>query len=706
MAQSSGGNVVFIDHARVRSRLTPLESAQELHECRALALERLGQALAEMLDNVEDELRELAGHAPDRSGREVHLDARAEARAKRALIETTFREHFLELFDRKVRGEAVARADARTQQAQGGELRRMSRRLQSACEAELGPLGERMSFLMERPALDEEANPVGPATVCAAFEDACGQLESGRGVRTALLRQIERRAEADLRRIYRDLNAHLAARRILPDATPGPRGDATQPLHPLAEQAQPPDLFGVLVHLMRDPSAAPPPPSQAAIETLTRMHRDCAAVSSGTLVNELRSLPAVLREGEGALDRMTLELCAMLFDRIFADRHVPSMMKAQMGRLQLPVLKAVLLDSSFFSRPAHPARRLLDVLAQLGMGLVGEGPAMRAALDLVEDLGDRLLAQLERDPAVLEAMAAMAETFMAASEQADTALVQRAAAIVEARERGWVAAEAGRAQVHRRLAARTWVPAPVREMLIETWSRAFASVHGVEGEGSPPWQKLARTMDELLWSVEPKVAPEDRKRLVATLPAMLADVSEGLYRAQMPQDRRDAFLAVLVDCHALAVKAGLRGMAVVPEFSLPAPAFEDARIERDVVECGDVRVEEVRFVAPPAAAVRGALARTGAWMQVQRGTWIEFNTGERPVFRARLAWVSSAGSAYLFTNPLAGDTALSISPEALAEQMRRGHARVLDDAPLVGRAMDAMVAALRDRRAAARSPSP
>jgi hypothetical protein len=39
--------------------------------------------------------------------------------------------------------------------------------------------------------------------------------------------------------------------------------------------------------------------------------------------------------------------------------------------------------------------------------------------------------------------------------------------------------------------------------------------------------------------------------------------------------------------------------------------------------------------------------------------------------------------------------AVSISPDALAEQMRLGEARMLDDAPLVERAVDSMLANLR-----------
>ena len=65
---------------------------------------------------------------------------------------------------------------------------------------------------------------------------------------------------------------------------------------------------------------------------------------------------------------------------------------------------------------------------------------------------------------------------------------------------------------------------------------------------------------------------------------------------------------------------------------------------------------------------------------------------------SRLTWISPAKGVYLFTNPQ-GDAAVSITPEALAEQMRRGEARLIDDAPLVDRAVDSMLASLKERAA-------
>ena len=63
--------------------------------------------------------------------------------------------------------------------------------------------------------------------------------------------------------------------------------------------------------------------------------------------------------------------------------------------------------------------------------------------------------------------------------------------------------------------------------------------------------------------------------------------------------------------------------------------------------------------------------------------------------RARLTWISPNKGVYLFTNSYATNAAVSITPEALAEQMRVGEARIIDDAPLVERAVDSMLADLR-----------
>src|SRR5262249_5805285 len=101
-------NVVSLsDHPRAQARLSPRETAEVLSGCRDLALERITSALSGMLDKVEDELFALAEKTTDREAQNVYLDARAKTRGKRKVLETAFRQAFVEMFNRKARGEAA-----------------------------------------------------------------------------------------------------------------------------------------------------------------------------------------------------------------------------------------------------------------------------------------------------------------------------------------------------------------------------------------------------------------------------------------------------------------------------------------------------------------------------------------------------------------------------------------------------------------------
>jgi Protein of unknown function (DUF1631) len=765
MAQAPSGNVVAIGDARASGRLSPKESADMLAGCRELALTQMARALSGMLDRVEDDLFELAEKAIDRESQNMYLDARSQARDKRAAMEAAFGKHFVELFNRKVRGDDTPLKTA----ARPGELclvneedleetlamREMSSKLKASCEGELMALSQRMGFLLERPGLEDDANPMSPAAICAALQDACNQIEAGQNVRMALLRQLESYAEGEVQRIYHDLNSHLVERRILPDVRPGvPRamiapapkrapkkaGSAgtaqgqgygqgqghAQSTGPVADG----DILAALAQLLGgqaspaqgsgsdrhggapaggapqgmaswptapgSASAAPTVPSSFVSE-LTRMHREpgSTAMEDGALMNVVRRIKAAPQSSTlGTVDAMTIDIIAMLFDNIFEDSHIPSSAKALLGRLQIPTLKVALLDKSFFSSKAHPARKLLDLLAQSAIGVNEGSPRESPALAMIEGVVDRVLAEFETDIALFEEMAQRVAAFIEQQKNAEGAIVERSARLIEERERDEIAREVAEHEIGRRLESRAGVPPAVREMLNETWTRALVHVHRSEGESSAVWQAMLLGMEDLLWSVEPKVTPDDRKRLITMLPGMLRTLHEGLVRGELDAKGRGAFLGVLVDCHAMAVKAGMRGLIAVAE---PAPVIvrQDPSIERAMIPAGGVQVEEIRLRAPRGSSARNVFTRTGIWSNLQRGTWVEFARESGGGARARLTWISPNKGVYLFTNPLSPNAAVSISPEALAQQMRLGEAKIIDDASLVDRAVDTMLTSLR-----------
>jgi hypothetical protein len=687
---------------------------------------------------VEDELFALAEKSKDREAQNDFLDARAQARARRPFIEAALGRHFVLQYNQRVKGAPAVPGGESHELALVDEtelervlaIRDLAARLAGACEGELRALSQRLAFVLQRPELSEDANPAGPHTVAAALSEACAQIEAGPGARLARLRALEGPLARSLGGVYGDLNARLVERGILPElrhafrraaeAVPPKRGAGGEPAAGTnsagAAGEAPADVYSVLAQMLVANAAPAPaagatapglaPETQGFVQSLTRLQHPAGAANAAPTVNVIRDLKAAPQGAALATaDSLTIDIVAMLFDFVFEDRQIPVEVKAAIGRLQIPMVKVALLDRGFFSTRTHPARRLLNRLAEASIGLDPGPPRGREMLERIERVVARVLDEFDTDVELFATLAGELDGLLAAVAHEEEALVERASRFLGARERDEIARLAAEAQVDARLAACDHVPEPVRVMLEDAWTRALAHVGVGEGEGSPRWNTLVGTIDELLWSLEPKGTAEDRRRLVNGLPALLATLHQGLQLAEVDSETREAFFGSLVDCHAEAVKAGLKGIAAPrpkarPQDSVALREPAAPTLERARLASGDVEVEEIRLRAPRGSApVRNLFTRTGIWTNVQRFSWVEFGRSDegKPV-RARLTWISPAKGVYLFTNPH-GDAAVSISPEALAEQMRRGEARLIDDAPLVDRAVDSMLASLKEKAA-------
>ncbi len=66
----------------------------------------------------------------------------------------------------------------------------------------------------------------------------------------------------------------------------------------------------------------------------------------------------------GGVEKNTVELLSKVFDTVFHNQDIPPKIKELIGLLQVPVLKAALMDKEFFFQEKHPARRLIDLLSK------------------------------------------------------------------------------------------------------------------------------------------------------------------------------------------------------------------------------------------------------------------------------------------------------------------------------------------------------
>lgn len=71
-----------------------------------------------------------------------------------------------------------------------------------------------------------------------------------------------------------------------------------------------------------------------------------------------------------------IDMVAMMFSFIQQDQALPAAVQALLSRLQMPYLRLALVDADLFSSAEHPARALMDRLAEVGKGCTPGSPML------------------------------------------------------------------------------------------------------------------------------------------------------------------------------------------------------------------------------------------------------------------------------------------------------------------------------------------
>lgn len=768
MAASALSNVVNLNERR---QLSAAESSRMLNDCRELAMKRLSVSLREMLADVEEDLFQMAEASYDREMQNLYLEVRGKAKEKWPKMEAAFSRHFVEVFNHKMRGEmdtAVKALSASTQElrlveeddlAESIAMQELATRLRDQNEDELSLLGERVAMLLGRNELKDEENPISPQAVCDALKRACDEIEGGVKVKLVLLRQIEQHVSKALHAVYADLNSEMVRWNVLPNlrsayrkpvnAPSAPRPAAKQESSAAPSQGEAAvggDLLSALNHLVLvqaaglPPGAPAPAPASAAsgspaggaglqaasiksafIDSLTDMQRlDKLLNEKGNtdglpdLGQALGTMNALHRikansqaQGVGQLDAITIDIVAMLFDFIFDDAKIPDVIKALVGRLQIPVLKVALLDKSFFSSKAHPARRLLDGISRAAVAWGDTVDQDDPLFQEIAFIAERIQSDFGRDVQIFTDALNLLNAVIAERDVMAEGIAGRSAELMRKRETEEIAWVVAGEAVSRRLSS--GVPQGVQRFLLDHWQHVLKELYIRHGEEHHAYLSATSMIDDLIWSVGPKTNSDERKQLVNTLPGLLRALHAGLDAINLQQEKRSRFFDELVAMHSAAVKAGLNGgepPAVATEAPAPAEVVSSAsRADQYSVNPegelfitriteNDVQIEEVALVGASSSAVVAADLYLQQVAALGRGDWVEFRQYEERAARARLSWISPQRGIYLFTNPRS-PRATSISQEALAYQFRTGMARIVTEEPLFERAVNGVLNSLQ-----------
>ncbi|HVE90329.1 MAG TPA: DUF1631 family protein, partial [Burkholderiaceae bacterium] len=174
------------------------------------------------------------------------------------------------------------------------------------------------------------------------------------------------------------------------------------------------------------------------------------------------------------IDKLTIELVGMLFDRIHQDKHLPAEIKTAISRLQFPIMKIALADSDLFVSPVQPARRLMDRIASTGIGWRPEGEDNVRYLSEVNKAVNTVVVAITEGPPIFEKALGEFEKYLAEERVRDDDPVLRAKrALEEAETREVMAINA--AIGIRKAFDGVQIESYLREFLLESWVKVMVA---------------------------------------------------------------------------------------------------------------------------------------------------------------------------------------------------------------------------------------
>lgn len=416
---------------------------------------------------------------------------------------------------------------------------------------------------------------------------------------------------------------------------------------------------------------------------------------------------ATLRERFGleqasVAERMTVEVVTMLFDIILDDEQIPTPLRSEIARLQIPVLKAALLDSSLLHDESHPARRLLNRMSSTALGADPGSDAGRALGAEIERAARQVLTHFETDSQAFVDALADFEAFLQDQLRGDDDGTAHAIEAVEAAERYSVLlTNIGRALCDALLPLN--LDKIVSDFIIAVWPHVLVRAAWLDRlDGGNLLGQYVAVLPELVWSVQDKPDAQERTALIRLLPGLVRRLRSGFELIQLPEEDSRPLLDHLVARHTGVLRAGASGKRG-PDLDALRQAFagvavnweraswglsEPPQVREEVVEEALTRIgatADLRLAAgaPAAAADREFLAQT-----YLLGTRVSVREEATPR-PAQLVWVSTHRSLYLFRREDA--RLLLYSASALLEALNGQTVAPLEYAPVFERAVESLL---------------
>ena len=438
-------------------------------------------------------------------------------------------------------------------------------------------------------------------------------------------------------------------------------------------RAQQQKLMSMLSEIQANLNGSGQPPGSAAEDTPVRV---------GESINQ--SLQAHQADGSMAgIDRQSsdvINLVTMLYQAIWNDRALPVVMKEMIGRTQISMMKVALADTDFFDQENHPGRALLNELALAGVAwTVTEDLDNDPVYSKVREIVERMLAVDNPDSAFLQSLVDELRQFTRAQTGADANLEKRI------RESDNVSSNMDdvHAYVKQKINERVlkgYLDPAIRKLLDTHIHNFLVKLVLKEGPEGRSWKPVMSTIDVLLWTVQVEKQPGDRDRFNRINPRLLENLKKALELGGASKTK---------------ITKAMRQIKQIQEYT-----FHKAEMEQQSGSQAAALDTSARREPPPLPRDDPHLRRVD---KMPLGTWFEFRTATGEPIRVALVAKIDSIEKLFFANK-EGKKVAELTRNRLANELKSGTVKIVSEGSLVNRAMEKVIAELKNSAASQENP--
>ncbi|MBD9367259.1 DUF1631 domain-containing protein [Xanthomonas sp. XNM01] len=365
----------------------------------------------------------------------------------------------------------------------------------------------------------------------------------------------------------------------------------------------------------------------------------------------------------------TFDLLGMLYREVGREVRANTPAQDLLERLQVPVARAAVQDSSFFVRDQHPARELLNAVAESGATWLADDDADPQLVLKLEQAVGRVVDEYDGDETVFErANQEVQEHHRAQARKAEVS-ERRQIEAARGRDRLETAKQGAARTIASHLEGRR-PPQFVQALLQQAWADVLTLTALRHGENSAEWRERdAATARIVATTCDPQATPDG---------VLAGQIDTALRQVGYHEDEASA---------------------IARRLSRSDDDETTSRTELTAKLKARARLGDQGEAKKPAPPPRNAQEQASYehLRTLPFGTWFEFVLNQQgDVRRQRLSWYSPVTDNALFVNAR-GQKVGEHSLDALSRLMAHGQARIVteDKGRLIDRAWHATLRALR-----------